>query len=115
VRYINRIDIPLPLNDFKDYLRTVPEVSPDLPQGLSGYLMQLVMPLEDKAIAVITETLIPPPSPNFISIVLDIDVSVPDIMPSDSNVIWETLEKLRGKKNLVFNACLTAKAKELFK
>jgi uncharacterized protein (TIGR04255 family) len=115
VRYINRIDIPLPLNDFKDYLRTVPEVSPDLPQALSGYLMQLVMPLEDKGMAVITETPIPAPSPNFVSIVLDIDVSVSDTMSSDSNVIWETFEKLRGKKNLIFNACLTAKAKELFK
>jgi uncharacterized protein (TIGR04255 family) len=35
VRYINRIDMPLPLGDFKDYLRTVPDVSPDLPQGLA--------------------------------------------------------------------------------
>jgi uncharacterized protein (TIGR04255 family) len=101
VRYINRIDIPLPLNDFKDYLRTVPEVSPDLPQALSGYLMQLVMPLEDiKGMAVITETPIPAPSPNFVSIVLDIDVSVSDTMSSDSNVIWETFEKLRGQKKL---------------
>lgn len=38
VRYINRLDLPIPLSDFKDYLRTVPEVSPDLPQGLSDYL-----------------------------------------------------------------------------
>jgi uncharacterized protein (TIGR04255 family) len=116
VRYINRIDIPLPLNDFKDYLRTVPEVSPDLPQGLSGYLMQLAMPLEDiKGSVIITETLIPPPSPNLVSIVLDLDISVLDTMPSDSNLLWETFEKLRGKKNSIFNACLTAKAKELFK
>src|SRR5207253_4384748 len=41
VRYINRLDLPLPIRDLKDYLRTVPEVSPDLPQGLSGYFMQL--------------------------------------------------------------------------
>jgi uncharacterized protein (TIGR04255 family) len=27
VRYINRIDMPLPLGDFKDYLRTVPDVT----------------------------------------------------------------------------------------
>jgi len=31
VRYVNRIDMPLPLKDFKDYLRTVPEISQDLP------------------------------------------------------------------------------------
>ena len=44
VRYINRINIPLPVNDFGDYLRTVPQVSSDLPQGLSGYFMQLMLP-----------------------------------------------------------------------
>ena len=33
VRYINQINIPINrLIDLKDYLRTVPEVSPDLPQ-----------------------------------------------------------------------------------
>ncbi len=115
-RYINRINIPLPLHDLKDYLRTVPEVSPDLPQRLSGYLMQLAMPLEDiKGKAVITETIIPPPTPNLVSILLDIDVSVPITLPSDSDLIWEIFEKLREQKNLVFDACLTNKAKELFK
>lgn len=116
VRYINRINIPLPLHDLKDYLRTAPEVSPDLPQRLSGYLMQLAMPLEDiKGTAVITETIIPPPTPNLVSILLDIDVSIPITLPSDSDLIWEIFEKLREKKNLVFDACLTNKAKELFK
>ena len=116
VRYINRINIPLPLHDFKDYLRTVPEVSPDLPQRLSGYLMQLAMPLEDiRGRGLITETIIPPPNPNLVSILLDIDVYVPSTLPSDSELMWEIFDKLRDKKNLVFNACLTAKAKELFK
>lgn len=31
LRYINRLDLPLPVRDFKDYLRTVPEISPDMP------------------------------------------------------------------------------------
>lgn len=115
VRYINRIDIPLPLHDFKYYLRTVPEVSPDLPQGLSGYLMHLTIPLEDiRGTAVITETIIPPPTPNVVSILLDIDVSVLSTSPCDSDLIWAIFDKLRVKKNLVFNASLTHKAKELF-
>jgi uncharacterized protein (TIGR04255 family) len=73
VRYINRIDIPLPLNDFKDYLRTVPEVSPALPQGLTGYFMHLEIPLADiKSLALINETIIEPASQNVVSVVLDI-------------------------------------------
>jgi uncharacterized protein (TIGR04255 family) len=47
VRYINKIDIPLPVGDLKEYLRTFPEVSSDLPQGLSGYFLQLQIPQED--------------------------------------------------------------------
>ena len=115
VRYINRIDIPLPLLDFKEYLRTVPEVASDLPQGLAGYLMRLAIPLEDiTGMAAITETMVPPPTPHLVSILLDIDVSVSGAFASDSVLIWETFEKLRQKKNLIFNACLTDKAKGLF-
>lgn len=78
--------------------------------------MQLAMTLEDiKGTAVITETIIPPPTPNLVSILLDIDVSVSITLPSDSDLIWEIFETLREKKNLVFDACLTNKAKELFK
>lgn len=33
VRYINRLDIPFASVELKDYLRTVPEVSPDLPRS----------------------------------------------------------------------------------
>ncbi|MCX5727781.1 MAG: TIGR04255 family protein, partial [Nitrospirae bacterium] len=39
VRYINRLDLPLPITDFKGYLRTVPEISSSMSQGLSSYFM----------------------------------------------------------------------------
>jgi uncharacterized protein (TIGR04255 family) len=117
LRYINRVDIPLPLIDFSEYLRTLPEISSDLPQGLSGYFMQLAIPLDGltNGLVIINETMVPPPSPDFTSILLDIDVSVSDSVSTDSDLIWETFEKVRHKKNLVFNACLTEKAKEMFK
>ncbi|NJM68584.1 MAG: TIGR04255 family protein [Acaryochloris sp. RU_4_1] len=75
VRYINRLDLPLPLNDFKDYLQTVPEVSPGLPQGLSNFFLQLEIPQEDlSGTLVLNETLIPSSSSDLISVVLDIDL-----------------------------------------
>lgn len=115
VRYINRIDIPLPLNDFGDYLRTVPQVSPDLPQGLSGYFMQLLMPLEDiKSDAVVIETIIEPESPNTVSIVLDIDIFRTVDLPSEEDDIWALIKQLRSAKNKVFEACITDKSRELF-
>ena len=44
LRYINRIEIPLPMRDFKDYILTTPEIAPDLPQGLGSFFMRLVIP-----------------------------------------------------------------------
>jgi uncharacterized protein (TIGR04255 family) len=47
LRYVNRLNLPLPVAELKDYLRTSPEVSPDLPQELAGFFMQLNIPLRD--------------------------------------------------------------------
>lgn len=115
VRYINRVDIPLPLKDFKDYLRTVPEVSPDLPQGLRGYFMQLAIPLQDiGSDALINETVIEPASQDVVSVALDIDIFRSADMPTTEEGIWGFFEELRFRKNQVFEACVTDKARELF-
>jgi len=116
VRYINRINIPLPVNDFGEYLRTVPQVSADLPQGLAGYFMQLMLPLPDiKGYALINETIIDPASPNVVSIVLDIDIFRTDDLPSAEKDLWTLLEQFRHVKNNVFEACITDKARGLFR
>ena len=47
VRYVNRIDLPADCVDLKRYFRTSPEVSPELPQQLAAFFMQLRIPLED--------------------------------------------------------------------
>jgi uncharacterized protein (TIGR04255 family) len=116
VRYINRIDIPLPLGDFKEYLRTVPEVSPDLPQGLARYFMQLAIPQDDiKSMVLLNETIIEPAAQNVVSIVLDIDIFRAAELPTEEEAVWGFLEELRARKNEVFEACITDKARELFK
>lgn len=113
VRYINRLDLPLPLSDLKDYLKTVPEISPELPQGLSSYVMQLHIPYDDKATLVLNEALTPPPNPYVISVVLDIDLFREIDTPLSEQEIWDYFEVLRNKKNEIFLACITEKTKEL--
>ncbi|MDR4483723.1 MAG: TIGR04255 family protein [Nitrospirales bacterium] len=111
-RYINKLDLPLPLHDFKDYLRTVPEISPDMTQGLSGYFMQLQLPQVDlEAILVLNQTLIPPPEPSVVSVVLDFDLFCKDNVPSKDQDIWNRFEVLRTRKNKVFEACITDKTR----
>jgi uncharacterized protein (TIGR04255 family) len=114
VRYINRLDLPLQNLDFKHYLRTVPEVSPDLPQALSGYFMQLQIPQEDlKATLFINQTLVPPPGPNLVSVLLDLDFFRAVEVPQEEAAIWDYLEKLKVRKNVVFEACITDQTREL--
>ncbi len=114
LRYINRLDLPLPLKDFKDYLRTVPEISPKMAQGLSGYFMQLQLPQTDlEAMLTLNQTLIPPPNPNLVSVVLDFDLFCKDNVPSDDQGIWKRFEVLRTRKNEVFEACITNKTRRL--
>ncbi|MEO6203444.1 MAG: TIGR04255 family protein [Nitrospirales bacterium] len=114
LRYINRLDLPLPLKDFKDYLRTIPEISPNMSQGLSGYFMQLQLPQPDlEAMLVLNQTLIPPPGPNLVSVVLDFDLFCKDNVPSEDQDIWKRFETLRTRKNEVFEACITDKTRRL--
>lgn len=116
VRYINRLDLPLPLEDFKDYLRTVPEVSPDLPQGLSGLLMQLAIPQEDiGALLLLNEALLPSPDPDTVSILLDIDLFRELETSIDEEELWRTLDQFRVRKNDVFEACITEQTRELIR
>jgi uncharacterized protein (TIGR04255 family) len=46
VRYINRLDVPLPTIELKEYLATVPEIAEGMPQVLQRYFMQLVLAME---------------------------------------------------------------------
>jgi uncharacterized protein (TIGR04255 family) len=116
VRYINRLDIPLPIRDLKDFLRTIPEISPDLPQELSGFFMQLQIPQVDiEAIVIINQAMIPPPSPDIVSVLLDIDAYQERVFSAREGSFWDYLEKLHTKIDQVFESCITDKIRELIK
>jgi uncharacterized protein (TIGR04255 family) len=115
VRYVNRIDIPFPFDDLNQYLQTFPEVSRELPQTLVGLFMRLTIPLpEIESMILLSEALIEPAKPNVASIVLDIDLYRDTNPPQEDSEIWSFFEILRERKNEVFEACITEKARELF-
>jgi uncharacterized protein (TIGR04255 family) len=47
LRYVNQLDLPVTMRDFRDYIRSYPEISTDLPQLLAGFFMQVQIPQED--------------------------------------------------------------------
>lgn len=115
VRYVNRIDIPLPIKDFKDYFRTIPEVSNDLPQGLSGFFMQLHVPMEDVGcMLLLNEALIPPAKEGVVSVALDIDLFRTQSIPQSEEELWRLFSVLHDRKNEVFEGCITDKTRILF-
>lgn len=116
LRYINRLDLPQPVGDFSTYLRTAPQLSTDLPQGMSGYFMQLQLPMpEIQGTCIINQTIIEPPvKPDTLPVVLDIDVFRTADLPANETQLWDQLEQLRHAKNHVFESCITDEARKLF-
>ena len=100
----------------KDYLRVVPEIPYKFPQRvLSSFLTQVQMPQEDlDCMLIINETLAPHSDNKFVTITLDIDLFRQQNWESGDDDIWNFLEKLRHRKNEVFEASITQKTKEMF-
>lgn len=117
LRYINQINLPLPFSDFKEYILTIPEVAPGLPQALSGFFMQLTIPNPDDAniFAIINQTMKPPTKDNKLPFIFDIDV-IKLVNYNDGDLaIWEQFQKLRYFKDDIFLKSITGKTKEMFK
>lgn len=119
LRYINRIEIPFsgPLN-LKDYIRTTPEVSSDLPVTIVDQFMRLVI-VHEKYLpsqAIVTQTIDKNSDHNILPIILDIDVfQEVSVSPEDNDKIKSFFEEnLRSFRNEIFFRSITDKAKELF-
>lgn len=116
VRYINRIEIPTPVGDLKQWILTGPEIARDLPQELDGYFFRVHLRFEQpKGFANITQHIDPTDKQGSVSLILDIDVFLPvELSPSDPSA-WDRMEELRTIKNRIFFESITDKLKELFK
>lgn len=62
----------------------------------------------------LNQTIVPPPNPSTVSVVLDIDLFGDQGIPEDEPKVWDYFERLHERKNEVFEACITDQARELF-
>lgn len=117
LRYINRLEIPVPFSDFREYVRTAPDIAPGLPQGVRTFLMRLEIVDDVRGLmAVVTETIEPLVADRSrLPLILDIDVIRESTFTPDSPAIWETFEKIHDFKNEIFFKTITEKAEELFR
>lgn len=118
VRYINKINLPLPFNDFRDYLSTLPEVSSAMPTALSSYFMQLQIPLPThEARVILTQALLEPSKENVATVLLDLDVFKENLLielSSSGGSEWKILDELHEEAGLIFEACITDETRRLF-
>jgi len=115
LRYINRLELPSTLKDFKEYLRTVPEVPSELDTGLGGFFVQLQIPQADlDGTLIVSETLAPQTDPTTVPVIVDFDLFRQHDWQSDDEDVWRYLEQLRVRKNVAFEASITDAARKLF-
>lgn len=117
LRYINRLELPLPFNDFREFVKTAPDIAEGIPQSVRGLFMRLEIPDQHSdLVGVITETIEPVIEEGTrLPFLLDIDV-VRAVPPEAAAVdIWESFERMREYKNVIFFASTTDKAKAMFR
>jgi len=117
LRYINRIEIPLPISDFREYIKTAPDIAPGLPQGLNALFMRLeIADMKRGLMAIVTETFQPPVDDGKrLPFIFDIDIVCGATFEPSSPAIWEKLEQMREYKNEIFFASMTEQAKAMFR
>jgi uncharacterized protein (TIGR04255 family) len=116
VRYVNHINIPLPVDDLSDYFTASPKL-PDTIQGIiSGFLSKVVVyDLEMDVATNIVQALEKSPKPDkYITVVLDIDSFKTGDFNVSNGEIWETFANLHNKKNQMFFRSITDETARLF-
>ena len=117
VRYLNRIDIPSISNtlNIDDYLTFTIKGPPlDLPP-MNSFAINETRPLgEDDCDLILNAGLVPSPLVKTLSLLLDVDISRSVDLPQNDEALWALVNRMRDHKNLIFEACITGRARELF-
>jgi uncharacterized protein (TIGR04255 family) len=111
VRFINKIKVPNPSIEIRDYLRIGVDVPAYLPQEIASYFLRVEIPLPKLSAVVTISSGVQDPRPDGTVLVLDIDAWRPvDIDLSDESdrrSLDVLLEDLRLAKNFAFESSIT--------
>lgn len=118
LRYLNRIALPLPVRDLRDYCLLFPDLPAALPQGMSEFFLRVTIPVPDApCVSSVTLTFDPPaPGTAVLNLIFDNEAAYAlGSLNIDTEAIWSKLAALRDLKNKVFDASLTEATKKLFR
>ncbi len=116
LRTINRIELPLPLANFSDYLQTLPTLAPNVSSEVSEFFMRVVMPQPNSDVfAIVTIATAPSNNERVLPVIFDIDVYVDGSFNTQSEKMWHKVGTLRNVRNNIFFNSITEATKELFR
>jgi uncharacterized protein (TIGR04255 family) len=116
VRYINRIDIPITgnLTHYEEFLNIYPRLPEEL-GSIFAYAIQTQLPFpEIEGRITINSSSIPSPLLEHASFMFDQDLYKENNIPQNDDGLYNLLNQIHVKKNAVFEACITDRARELF-
>ncbi|VUX47991.1 conserved hypothetical protein [Candidatus Defluviicoccus seviourii] len=118
-RYINRIDIPFddrPAILIADYLTLYPHIPASSIKPMLGYMMEVGGPVASPnwTATIRSARVMPPPIPNHMSLLLDIDVFRTEEIPLRDDCLWDLINTARDIKNGIFESCITDHSRRLF-
>jgi uncharacterized protein (TIGR04255 family) len=116
LRYLNRIEVPLPFRDLDEYLTMLPRIPKPVDTGFTGYLMRVTL-WDPRLTAFAHVTQIAELESNLpmLPVVFDIDVRRNDETAPDERTLWNVVEGLREYKNRIFLSGITDATRGLFR
>jgi uncharacterized protein (TIGR04255 family) len=114
---VNRLDIPrgdrvtIPTEDYLLIEPQIPEIIPSL-RFFTTQFIGIVPEIEGQVI--VNAGTVPSPLIDHLSLLLDIDLFKEQTLPQRDTDVWELLEVLRKRKNIIFESFITDSARELF-
>lgn len=115
VRYINQINVEMPVTDIADYFLTYPFLSPKLPQVLEHFFLRYTIPYVDKNITANIAQSIGMIENNHVPFLFDIDVLHTEPIEYNEESMWQKFDELRDLKNEIFFSSLTDKTIQTLK
>lgn len=112
VRFINRIEIPIPFKDFDDFIINMPPIPKELPQVFNNFFMQIQVPCSDNLRnAIITQTM-EPANEKVLPLILDLDIFQERGLAHDTLI--DNFTQMRLIKNELFENYITDETRKLF-
>jgi uncharacterized protein (TIGR04255 family) len=115
MRYINKVTVPEPNASPERYFKYTPTRVEGIPCSMSGFFCRNEYLYDDGVKLLLTHTLIPPPSQNETSFILDLDVIWDDQeSPRGVHNILPFVEELRTRERDAFESLITDASREVF-